>query len=641
MQLLDYWRIIRKRWLLVLALTVLATAYAVVQVVSYVPVYRTSTTLFLNPAASNPLLPLQATQTMQATANTYIQFMRTRSFATLVAEQSGLALSPGNVLAALSAEYIPDTQFFVISATHVDPNAAQVIANTAAETLIAENTARRQVEQAQLESQLGRNPERQRLIELRDRLQEELDLYNQRIDNTREQIASLEARAPSERNNQRLTELRAELIQLLATRSATLNSLAQVQAGLAQGSSTAGAATSTSTAVIVDPAILPALPQPQPVTRTLLTWIIFGMLAGIALAVALEYLDYTVRTPEALEQTYGMPTMGVIGLVGGRRKTPELPNAPNPIYRITVSDPRSPTAESIRSLRTSVQVAALSRPLRTLMVTSAGPSEGKTFVAANLAVSMAQYGNTVVLVDLDLRKPKIHTVFGMQREPGFTNLVIGHEADTLAAIKPHVYELAERLQQRVGARGEVLVANEEGGHQLTMSLVQRLIRRAETEAPELAGMVAELRAQLARSDDPTPYLRTTEIPNLFVLPCGTLPPQPSELLGSPRAVQVMERLNSYADLVIYDTPPSGIVTDAVVLAPRMDAVLQVVRAGATRIDMIRRSKATLQQTGAHMLGPVLNQVKLADMGSYSYYYYYGYGTEGTRNKRNGKTPDHE
>jgi capsular polysaccharide biosynthesis protein len=138
MELLAYWNIVRKRLLLVLALGVIAALAAAYLDSRQVPMYRTTTTLFLNPAAANPLLPYQATKTIGSTANTYMELMRTRSFASMVAKQSGLALAPEQVLGALSAEYVTDTQFFRITATHADPNAAQVIANTTAQTLIAE-----------------------------------------------------------------------------------------------------------------------------------------------------------------------------------------------------------------------------------------------------------------------------------------------------------------------------------------------------------------------------------------------------------------------------------------------------------------------------------------------------------------------
>ncbi|PDW00950.1 CpsD/CapB family tyrosine-protein kinase [Candidatus Chloroploca asiatica] len=183
--------------------------------------------------------------------------------------------------------------------------------------------------------------------------------------------------------------------------------------------------------------------------RNLLLALSIGLLLGIGLAFGLEYLDYTVRSPDALELVYGTPTLGLVGMVEtGQKGAVESNGDVDSAHNLTVSAPRSPQAEAIRSLRTSVQVAGLSRPLRSLLVTSSLPGEGKTFVSANLAVSMAQYGQTVILVDLDLRKPDIHQIFGIKREPGFTNLVLGNEARALASIRPQMQALVEQLRQR-------------------------------------------------------------------------------------------------------------------------------------------------------------------------------------------------
>jgi capsular exopolysaccharide synthesis family protein len=638
MELLAYWNIIRKRLLLVIALGVVAALAATYVGSRQVPLYRTTTTLFLNPAATNPLLPYQTSNSVASMANTYIELMRTSSFAGMVAAQSGLALTPAQVLDALSAQYVADTQFFRITATHADPNAAQVIANTTAQTLIAENASRRKAAQAQIQSQVSQDPERQQLSELRDSLRAELDLYNQRIQSTRDQITSMESRAPSSSNDQRLGELRNELVQLLNSRSATLNSLAQVQSSLAAGSA-GTTAVSADTAVVVDPAPFPSAPLPQNGLRSILVWLGLGLAGGGAIAVGLERIDYTVKTPDALELAYGAPAFGVIGIVGSLRKGE---HEGNPSYRLTSSESRSPAAESIRALRTSVQVVGLNRPMSSLLVTSAGPGEGKTFVAANLAVSMAQYGQMVILVDLDLHKPNMHSVFGLQREPGFTNLVIGHDASILAAIRPQVHELATQLRALAGGRVAVATAGPAAAP-LTMAGVQRLLRQAEAEAPDLAELVAGVRRQIEQADDIAACLQPSGEPNLMLLTCGSMVPQPSELLGSQRAAQVMERLREHADVVIYDTPPAGAISDAVILTPRVDGVLQVVRAGRTRIDLIRRCKATLEQAGGQPPGSVLNQVKLSEMGSYSYYGYnyhgYGAGHQPARSGRsNGKLP---
>src|SRR5207249_3218470 len=113
---------------------------------------------------------------------------------------------------------------------------------------------------------------------------------------------------------------------------------------------------------------------------------------GAGIAFLLEYLDYTIKTPEGMDAVYGIPTQGVIGIAAGKRGR-EVGKS----QIVTLSAPHSPNAEAFRALRTSVRVADLTSPIRSLLITSAGPGEGKTFVAANLAVSLAQNGSRVIL----------------------------------------------------------------------------------------------------------------------------------------------------------------------------------------------------------------------------------------------------
>jgi capsular exopolysaccharide synthesis family protein len=218
---------------------------------------------------------------------------------------------------------------------------------------------------------------------------------------------------------------------------------------------------------------------------------------------------------------------------------------------ITLHEPRSPISEAFRALRTSVRMANAVKPIRRLLITSAGPSEGKTFVASNLAISLAQEGKRVILVDADLRRPQVHKAFGLSNEPGLTNWAVD-----------------EKVQM----------------HEV---------------------------------------IRSTIVPNLAILTCGIIPPNPAELLGSERMTELIKALDEQADIVIYDSPPAATVTDAVILATQMDGVLQVVRAGLTRIDLIQRCKTLLDRVEVHILGPVLNGVQASDLGYYANYYYYG------------------
>jgi len=212
---------------------------------------------------------------------------------------------------------------------------------------------------------------------------------------------------------------------------------------------------------------------------------------------------------------------------------------------VTLADPRSPVAEAYRSLRTNLEFSSLDKPLRTMIVTSAAPEEGKSTVLANLAVVMAQAGKQVILADCDLRRPVLHEIFGVSNHRGLTTALLDDSA---------------------------------------------------AELP----------------------LRDTEVPGLRLLPSGPLPPNPAELLGSRRMAELIQTLRDQAEVVLFDAPPVIAVTDAAILASKVDGVLLVINAGVTRREHAQRAKAALERVNARLVGTVLNNVEL-DMSLYGYY----------------------
>lgn len=218
--------------------------------------------------------------------------------------------------------------------------------------------------------------------------------------------------------------------------------------------------------------------------------------------------------------------------------------APSSPDLIALRDPRSAAAEAYRTLRTNIQFSSLDRPLHTLLATSAAPDEGKSTTLANLAVTMAQAEQRVILVDCDLRRPSLHTIFGVGNETGLTS------------------------------------------------------------------------ALLDQADAPLPLVQTS-VPGLNLLPSGPLPPRPADLLGSRRMEELIGRLRDAADIVLFDTPPVVAVTDAAVLATRLDGVLLVLQAGKTRRDRAREARSLLEKVKAHIVGVVLNNAKLEP--GYGYY----------------------
>lgn len=219
--------------------------------------------------------------------------------------------------------------------------------------------------------------------------------------------------------------------------------------------------------------------------------------------------------------------------------------AANPPNLITVAEPRSPVSEAYRQLRTNIQFYALDRSLQMVLVTSAGAEEGKSTTLANLAVTFAEAGRSVLMVDCDLRRPSLHKLFNVSNDQGLTTVM--REEKTL---------------------GEAILP--------------------------------------------------TDVKGLGLLTSGPLPPNPSELLGSQRMDRLIETLRGFAEIVLFDAPPTIAVTDAIVLSPKMDGVLLVVSAGKTKRDHALRAKRLLEKVNAKVLGVVLNNTKL-DSNMYNYY----------------------
>jgi capsular exopolysaccharide synthesis family protein len=213
---------------------------------------------------------------------------------------------------------------------------------------------------------------------------------------------------------------------------------------------------------------------------------------------------------------------------------------------ITLTTPRSPISEAYRTLRTNLEFSSLDQPIKTMVVTSPGPEEGKSTTLANLAVTLAQAEKRVILVDCDLRRPAQHEIFGVSNAVGLTTMVVD---------------------------------------------------------------------EAAMADPP---LQETEVPGLWLLPSGPLPPNPSELVGSRRMGEIIAALSERADMVLFDAPPVIAVTDAAVLSSRVDGVLLVIKAAGTKRDHAQRAKALLEKVNANLVGAVLSNVKI-DTSLHRYY----------------------
>jgi capsular exopolysaccharide synthesis family protein len=221
----------------------------------------------------------------------------------------------------------------------------------------------------------------------------------------------------------------------------------------------------------------------------------------------------------------------------------------NKRYLITAANPKSPISETYRALRTNIDFSSIDKQLQVIMITSAGPGEGKSTTAANLAVSYAQSDRKVLLVDADLRKPTEH----------------------------HFFQLSNRF-----------------------------------------GLSSYISQQTSLKD----VIQDTNVPNLFAITSGPIPPNPAEMMASKRMSDLLEQLRQQFDVILIDTPPVLAVTDAQIVASKSDGVIMVIDYGKVKRDIAAKAKKALEHVNARILGVAMNNVKRKS-GDGTYYYYYG------------------
>ena len=313
---------------------------------------------------------------------------------------------------------------------------------------------------------------------------------------------------------------------------------------------------------IIDSARVPNSPFKPNLPRNLALAAVLGLMAGVGLALLLEFLDGSIRRVEDIERLVDRPVLGMVPLVkfkgrdGKHKKRPSVVENPeHSISHYSSTKPSSGVSEAFRSLRTSLGFSTAHGMPKVMMFTSASMSEGKTTCAINLATVLAQNGNRVLLIDADLRKPRVHREFNRPRSPGLTNRIA--------------------LFENSGKNNSAIFP--------------------------------------------------THVDGLFLMPAGSSTPNPAEMLSSERLAKVVEGCKRAFDMVIIDAPPVLGLADALILSRQTEGVVFVTKAGETGKDNFRVCMKRLAQVQAPMLGIVLNGVDL-DSPEYAYYsaYYYNY-----------------
>ncbi len=332
----------------------------------------------------------------------------------------------------------------------------------------------------------------------------------------------------------------------------------------------------TSNIKVVDPAVVPEAPFSPNVTRGLLVALLLGLMLGVAMAFAADFLDNSVKGPEDLERLTGLPSLGIIphfsagggskkgsanghggyGGYGGAYGAPDGGEDPA-LAKVTEVElinhlfPKIAIAEDYRTVRTAILFSHPDSAPRTIAFTSMSPEEGKSATLVNLAISFAQLGDRVLAVDADLRKPRLAKVFQVRNVTGLAGVLTGRAS------------LEDAIQK-------------------------------------------------------------TAIENLWVLPGGPHPPNPAELLNSRRMKELLVQLKAEFSVVLIDLPPVLAVIDPVIVSSIADSTVLVLKTGRATRKPLLKTIEELSKGKANVIGVVFNDAKSRKGGQSSDYFQYEY-----------------
>ncbi|NQT33009.1 MAG: polysaccharide biosynthesis tyrosine autokinase [Candidatus Omnitrophica bacterium] len=343
-------------------------------------------------------------------------------------------------------------------------------------------------------------------------------------------------------------------------------------------------ASKTKDTEIVDPASLPRASITAQATSNFVLAGAIGLILGFVAAFVVESMDTSIGTIEDVEDYLKMPVLGVIPQIDiDKKEEMDYWKEPPPpeerkkfeqiMGRMVIQyQPKSSVSEAYRNLQTYIKFSGLDKVGNCLMFTSAGIQEGKTITTINSALSMAQMGYKVLLVDADLRRPNVHRVFGIDRGGGLTEAVLG----TL------------KLTDVIKTIDDIMLGN------IKSSMI----------------------------------MKTYGMENLNIITSGHLPTNPTEVLGSQNMTDFIKEVKSKFQVIFFDSAPILPVTDSCILSSKVDGVILVYKSGYVSRGALKRAKVQIEGAKGNPIGVVLNSMRASDMkfGSPFYYYqqkYYG------------------
>ena len=550
----NYWDVLLKRWMLITVCIITIGIGTYIGSTLVKPVYQSSVLIQVAIHSSNSQSDISGLLASDQLVQTESQLATSDPVLREVASHYK-DLSVEQLAKKVTSTIKLNTQLFQIDVEDTSPTQAARVANDIATTLI-----KQQLQITQQDNTLSQQ-----------KIQQDLNVTRQRIDAFTTQIIQLQNQGGKQ---SQIAVFQAQLTGLQEHYTQWQNVLAQLELTEAQGGDFLR---------IVQPA-QPALAPVKPlVLLNTAIGLVAGVFLGIALALLFDQLDVRVRTADELAQLLSWPILGTVW----RANTAKGEEIFNP-------QGHSANIESYRILRTNIGFSGLDKPLRFIAVTSAVSGEGKSTIAANLAIFMAKAGKSTLLIDADLRRPTVHKNFAIPAEKmGLSNATMA-----LARIQFSLHN-----QPSIGTIGPFTSS----GFSLK------------------------------------PYMHSVGLPNLLVMPSGPLPPNPPELLDSKAMNRFFKALDGCgAEIVIFDTPPLLGLSDTSILVSKMDGTLFVTDINRSNKNHIKSVKAILEKVGAGVVGIVTNKEnhnrKNTEYPYHNYYRMPEHSIEQKQSTRNGYMP---
>jgi capsular exopolysaccharide synthesis family protein len=376
---------------------------------------------------------------------------------------------------------------------------------------------------------------------------------------------------------------------------------------------------------ILERAIVPQKPVSPNKPLNLALGVLFGTTLAIGLAFFTESLNTNLRSSEEIEQLTDWPVLAAVPNITKIKSLKQkarngIAAEPDALRgQVSVLEPKSMTSEAFRVLRTNLQFQNSDRQTKVLMTTSMSAQEGKSTITTNLGITLTKLGMRVLIIDADLRRPTIHKIMAIEKEPGLGDVLTNHhkivseiagtenEAKFNQASDSPVWSSMQKLKNY----DKDVSVLEDNLHDFTDDNQENSTQNSEQTYKNY------LNVSLIES------IQATSTKNLKVLTAGKAVTEPYELLSSPSMKSLLEIVKSRYDFVLVDCPPLLLVPESMVISSLVDGVMLVISTNKNNKDMLKKVQNFLQKNSTAVVGTVLNKVDTREMYQDEDYYYFG------------------